>query len=97
MNKLLKKLSGGDLRSDRKGSEIAEEVIKQPDLLVELIEGLESSNKIIRMRTTHTLKVISRTHPQMIEEIKHRLINSVHKDEFPEARWHLAQIFGNIY
>lgn len=96
LNRILKKLAGGDLRSDGKSDEVAEEVIQNPGLLMDLIEGLESPDKVVRMRTAHALEVISRTNPEIIEEIKKQLISSAYKDKLPEVRWHLAQIFGNI-
>jgi hypothetical protein len=66
MNKLLKMLSGGGLRSDGRANEVAEKVIKNPDLFDHLVEGLSESDDGLRARTAHALERISRTHPGLM-------------------------------
>lgn len=96
MNKILQQLTGGGLRSDGKADDVAELIIKQPELLPDLIEGFESDSEIIRMRTAHAVEVISRENGDLLEEFKPRLIKSAKEDALPETKWHLAQVFGNI-
>ena len=92
---ILNELTGGDLRSDGKADEVAEKVLRNPLLLKELIEGLHSSDDVIKMRTAHALEYISRKNPELLEPVKPTLVNSA-SDTLPEVRWHLAQIFGNV-
>jgi len=61
MNALLRKLSGGDLRSDGRANEVAEEVIRNPELLEQLLEGLDEPDDLVRARTVHVMERISRT------------------------------------
>lgn len=96
MNDILQELTGGDLRSDGRADDVARIVINQPELLPDLIEGLASDNKIIRMRAAHAIEVISRENGGLLIEFKPRLIRCAKEDALPETRWHLAQVFGNI-
>ncbi len=96
MNKLLRQLTDGDLRSDGKANDAARQVIYQPELLPDLVEGFESDSEIIRMRTAHAVEVISRENGNLLEEFRPKLIKYAQKDTLPETRWHLAQVFGNL-
>ena len=95
-NELLKKLSGGDLRSDGRANEVAEDVIKDPQLLDMLVEGLSESNDMIRARSAHALEKISRNNPIMLQVLIPQLIRLAFEDRVPMVKWHLAMIFGNI-
>lgn len=96
MNSILEKLAGGDLRSDGEADNVARRVIEQPDLLPYLMEGFQSDNEIIRMRTAHAVEVVSRQNGDLLETFKARLIEEAKTDPLPETRWHLAQVFGNL-
>lgn len=96
MNNLLKKLSGGDLRSDGRANEVAEEIIKNLQLIDKLFRWLNESDDVIRARTTHALEKISRTNPELLLEIIPLLIKLACEVEVPMVKWHLAMIFGNI-
>ncbi len=96
MNKILQQLNGGDLRSDGKANEVATQIIERPELLADLMEGFDSDNEMIRMRTAHAVEVISRKNGQLLESSKSKLIDHAGNDPLPETRWHLAQIFGNL-
>jgi HEAT repeat protein len=96
MNELLKKMSGGDLRSDGRANEVAEEVIKNPDLFNKLVEGCYETDDVIRARTAHALERISRTNQEIIQEFIAQYIKLATKDEVPMVKWHLAMILGNM-
>ncbi len=96
MNELLQNLSGGDLRSDGRANEVADEVLENPQFLSMLLEGLNEPDDIIRARTAHALEKISRVTPDILREYAPLLIELALKDEVPMVRWHLAMIFGNI-
>ena len=96
MNELLGKLGGGDLRSDGRADEVAEEVSKNPQLLDRLIEGLSESDDVIRGRTAHALEKISRTNPEMLTGLTPQFIKLATEDKVPMVRWHFAMIFANI-
>jgi HEAT repeat protein len=96
MNSLLTRLSGGDLRSDGSADEVAEKVIKNPDLLNYLLEGLSSSDDVVRARVAHALEKISRTHHKILQNSLLQISKISLHDKVPMVRWHIAMIFGNI-
>ena len=63
MNKLLSGLEGGSLISNGDANLVADEVLKNNELLSDLLEGLNEPNNVVRARTTHALEKISRTNP----------------------------------
>lgn len=95
-NRPLGKISGGDLRSDGRANEVAEEVIRKPRLVSKLLEGLDESDDVIRARTSHALEKISRTNPEILREFVPRFIELAAEDKVPMVKWHLAMIFGNM-
>jgi HEAT repeat protein len=96
MNGLLEGLKGGDLRSDSRANEVADMVLRNPALLDELAEGLDASDGVVRVRTTHALERISRTQPEMLAHLKSRLIKLALDDNISMVRWHLSMIFSNL-
>jgi HEAT repeat protein len=95
MNTLLQKLSGGNLRSDGRANEVAEDVDRNPRLLEQLLEGLSEPDDLIRARTAHALERISRTNQGLFRGLMPQLIILSVNDRIPMVRWHLAMIFGN--
>ena len=77
---ILKRLTGGDLRSDGKANYVAELVIRRPEFLPDLIEGFASDSKLIRMRTSHAVEVISRINGHLLTGYKPRLIECIKND-----------------
>lgn len=96
MNEILEKLSGGDLRSEGRAEEVAQDIINNPRLLPALVEGLHSEEKLIRGRTCMTMEVISREHPDLLTDILPQLIELAATDTISQVRWHLAEVFGNL-
>ncbi len=95
MNRLLAKLSGGDLRSDGRANEVAEEVTQNPALLEQLFDGLSDPDDVIRGRTAHALERVSRTNQDAFRGLIPQLISLSMRDSVPMVRWHLAMVFGN--
>lgn len=96
MNELLKLLTGGDLRSDGRADDVADEVIKNPHLFDKLIEGMSEADNIVRARTSHALEKISRSNPEMLYDHLSKIIETANKDQVPMVKWHLAMILGNL-
>lgn len=96
MNELVSLLAGGDLRSDGRGDEVADEVTQNPALYPLLLEGLDEENDVVRGRTAHALERVSRTRPELLLPYLSQLIVLSFEDELPMVRWHLAMIFGNL-
>lgn len=96
MNEILEKLSGGDLRSEGRSEEVAKEIIANPQLLNDLIQGLNSENKVIRGRVCMTMEIISRNNSELLKEVISQVIELAAKDTVPQVRWHIAEILGNV-
>ncbi len=96
MNELLRMLGGGDLRSEGRAADVAAQVIDDPDRLPALAEGLSFDDKLIRARTCMSMEVMSRTHPELLEPLVAVLIRTAEQEKVAQARWHLAEIFGNV-
>lgn len=56
MNHLVELLKGGDLRSDGHADEVALDVIRDPELFVFLLDGLDELDDLVRGRTSHAWK-----------------------------------------
>lgn len=96
MNELISLLVGGDLRSDGRGDEVADEVIQNPALYPLLLEGLNEENDVIRGRTAHALERVGRTRPELLLPDLSQFIALSLKDTLPMVRWHLAMLFGSL-
>jgi HEAT repeat protein len=96
MNQLLHFLTGGDLRSDGMATEVAKLVLENDDLFDELLEGLMSSNPVIRGRTSDSIEKIARQNPDLIVNHLPDLINIAKSDDVMMVRMHLAMILGHI-
>lgn len=97
MNEILKKLSTGDLRSEGESEEVALEIVNNPSLLIDLAQGMQSENKVIRARVCMTMEIISRQHPELLNEVVSQLIELAARDTVAQVRWHIAEIFGNVH
>jgi hypothetical protein len=96
MNDLLRKLTGGDLRSDGKANGLADKVIKNPQMLAKLVEGLSEPSDIVRGRTAHALERISRTCPDMLQGLIPQFARLAENEKVPMVKWHIAMIFPNL-
>nr|MDO8134568.1 hypothetical protein [Candidatus Njordarchaeum guaymaensis] len=96
MNELLERLIGGNLASDGRANEVAEDVIKNPTLLPKLVEGLHEPVDVVRARTAHAFERISRTNPKLLRPLTSQFIRMASTEKVPMVKWHLAMIFGNV-
>ncbi len=96
MNSLIAKLRGGDRRSIGRANEVVAEVIKSPDQIKELFEGLFDNDPVVRARTADALEKIAAKKPEWLRPYRARLLNDVAPIEQNEVRWHVAQILGRV-
>ena len=96
MNKILERLSIGDLRSEGKAEEVAQEIITDPRFLNDLITGLSDEDKVIRGRVCMTMEIISRQHPEILKDVLPQVLELAGIDTVPQVRWHISEIFGNV-
>lgn len=95
-NRLLRMLSGGDLRSDGESTQVAGFVLENPELFAELIIGLRSRDEVIRGRTADALEKIGRTKPELCRGHLQTILDCALHDQVPMVRWHLAMLAGHL-
>ena len=55
-----------------------------------------NDDPIVRMRSADALEKVTKTHPDLLQPFKKRLINEVSKIKQQEVRWHVAQMFSYL-
>lgn len=96
MNQILQWLDEGDLRSDGLSNEVVAIVLQQPDLMADLIEGLDHQDDVVRGHTADALEKIGRSHPELLEGYTPKLLACMQTDPVAMVRMHLAMIFGHL-
>ena len=87
MNELIEMLSGGNLQSDGRANDVADKVVRHPNLFNQLVYGLSESDDVVRARTAHALERISRTHPGMVLGLLPQFVEMAVKDHVPMVKW----------
>ena len=87
------RLAGGHPNSLGNTIEVVEEVLSQPDLLDELFKCYESSDEVVRLRTSNGIKRICKADKELILPYMDRLLTDVAQLDQPSAKWTLAQLF----
>ena len=93
---LLKTLSGGDLRSIGRSNEVVARVIARPSLFRQLIQGLTSRDRIVRMRAADAIDKISLSRPELLAPHKRKLLELAARAEEKEFRWHMALLLPRL-
>lgn len=96
LQSLLKTLSGGDLRSIGRSNEIVARVIAKPSLFRQLIRGLASSDRIVRMRAADAIEKITVSRPELLRPHKRKLLELAARAEEKEFRWHMALLLPRL-
>jgi len=96
MEFILEKLEGYDRRSIGRSNEVVKEVLANPSLFGDLLEGMLSQDPIIRMRAADAVEKITSKHPEWLQPYKSKIIRQASKIEQQEVRWHVAQLFSRL-
>jgi HEAT repeat protein len=96
MNRILKKLAGGDRRSIGRSNEVVSEVLARPGLFRELFEGMLNEDPVIRMRAADAVEKISREHPDLLKPYKRTLLTRIAEIDQQEVRWHVASMIPRL-
>lgn len=96
MNKLLQRLTGGNLLSDGESKEVAGFVLEHPEQILDLFEGLYEKEDVVRARTADALEFISRKRPDLLKSQLPLLMELAVNDSVDMVRWHAAMIFANL-
>jgi CheY-like chemotaxis protein len=92
---ILDKLKGGDLRSIGRSEEVVEDILANPTLFTEVLEGLFCDEPVIRARSADALEKVSTKHPEYLQPHKTKLWEAA-KIEQQEVQWHVAQMMGYV-
>lgn len=93
---LIEKLRGGDLRSIGRSDEVVVDVLKAPERLGDVFEGLFHGEAVVRARSADALEKVCATRPEWFRPFVGRLIRDVATIDQKEVRWHVAQILGRV-
>lgn len=96
MKSLLAQLTGGDRRSIGRSNLVVRQVLADPPLFGQIIEGLSSSNVLVRVRCADVAEKISRAHPQWLQPHKETLFKFAAQTVEKEVRWHIAQMLPRL-
>lgn len=96
MSDILQKLLGGDLRSIGRVDEVVADVLADNALFPQLLDGMVSSDPVVRMRSADAVEKLTRDNPTWLIPFKKRLIEEISQIEQQEVQWHLAQMFPRL-
>jgi len=96
MSQLLDWLSSGDLRSDGLANEAARLILQNPDLLGDLLNGLNHPDEVIRGHTADALEKVARARPDLFVGHLSDLAAIAESDDVAMVRWHIAMILGHL-
>jgi HEAT repeat protein len=96
MNSLVRRLEGGDLRSDGDGDAVARTVLQRPRLFQQLYDGLHESSDVVRGRSAHALELVARSRPDLLLPHLPELLHLAERDHVAMVRWHIAMILGHL-
>jgi hypothetical protein len=93
---LLEKLTGNDRRSIGRSNEVVALVLRQPVLFAELIHGMRSADRLVRMRAADAVEKVSVKQPELLTPFRPRLLSLLEEASEQELRWHLAQMVPRL-
>jgi len=96
MHELLKKLGGGDRRSIGRVEEVVEDVLRDPSLFENLLDGMFVDAPIVRMRAADAVEKATANQRHLLQPHKSRLIRLADQADQQEVRWHMAQILPRL-
>lgn len=89
-------LAGGDRRSLGRADLVAAMVAENPRLFPELIAGLWSEDRLVRMRAADAAEKITRKNPELLHQRKEEMLGLMAEAVEPELRWHLALMVSRL-
>jgi HEAT repeat protein len=89
-------LKGGDRRSIGRANEVAREVLADPALVAELVDGLDSRDPVVRMRAADAMEKVSAERAEWLQAHCERLLEHAVATCQQEVQWHAAQILARL-
>lgn len=89
-------LSGGDRRSIGKAAQIVQQVLQEPGLLADIVEGIAHQDPVVRMRCADVAEKVSVKHPDWLCPFAGELVRIASECVQKEVRWHVAQMLPRV-
>jgi hypothetical protein len=89
-------LAGSDLRSIGRSNEVAAQVLAEPELFGQLIDGMTDPDPVIRMRSSDATEKVTAQRPDLLAPYRERLLGPIAAQEQQEVRWHVAQMLPRL-
>jgi hypothetical protein len=96
MDKILKKLAGGDRRSIGKSNEVARVISRSPRLFALVFEAMLRDDCVLRMRAADAIEKAAAMRPELLQPFKAKLLRKVSTIKQQEVRWHVAQMLPRL-
>lgn len=96
MDSVLAELAGGDRRTLGKSKAVAEYVLRHPERVEELLEGVLGDDAVVRARAIDSLEVVSARRPDLIQPHKRLLLTHVAALPFWEVREHICLMLPRL-
>ncbi len=89
-------LRSNDMGLDGLADEAAAFILDNPDLLGDLLAGIDDHVPAVRARTADALEKIGRQRPDLLLPYLPKLVDVAYRDEKAAVKMHLAMVFGHL-
>ncbi|NJD07713.1 MAG: hypothetical protein FIA97_14630 [Methylococcaceae bacterium] len=97
MHAVLRKLTGGDLRSKGRSDEVVLLILADPSLLPILVDGLLTSlDPVLRMRCADAFEKVTARRPELALGFAEQVLELLARQQPKEVLWHLLQVAPRI-
>jgi hypothetical protein len=93
---VLDKLKGGDPRSLGRANEVVGDVIRDPAQLRPLLDGMLSSDPVVRLRSSSVVERISAKRPDLLQPFVRRLLDESSRIQQGDVQKQVAQVLPRI-
>ena len=89
-------LRSKDMGLDGLADEAAAFILENPDLLEDLLTGIDDRVPAVRARTADALEKVGRQRPDLLLPYLPKLVDVAYRDEKAAVKMHLAMMFGHL-
>ncbi len=93
---LSERLTGGSPRSLGKTNAVVNEVLLNPELLGELVSGLNSPDALVQTRTANALKKIAASRAALLQPFARPIVTAWKSANPGAMRWNLTLVVGKL-
>ena len=96
VNRISRKLAGGDRRSVGRSGELARAISNDSKLFAQVFQALLGNDAIVRMRAADAIEKATRKCAIPLQRYKAQILRKVALIEQQEVRWHVAQLLPRL-